>query len=492
MKSTWKLIAGIMMVLAIAGCSEDDDVSNPPAQITASTVQFGPDESETENAQLHTIELIFDKAAPLSGEIELEIISAFLEDIQTTPAHTNGVVLIPVSKGDENASFTLTWTDDDVINDIDRVFFLEITHLSNGFTYGENKSAIFSISDNEAQVMVSFPRNNMEISENESGGVDIVMPLSGPARGNGTATIQLEGFDESKFTTVPAYDGNGQIELEASHGFSALGFKIIPIADNIGSDMDIRFDIIGTSGSLTIGHKPSFQVKILATNNNSGLSGKAKSYETSAGGWKSSKTYEYAEDGRLFKVHWKTETPALKQGTNTYYYAANGLIERINYSLEQEDEYFYQENGRIVKSEIKANSIVKSYAEYDYDEAGNVGAKALYHRQSNGSFKLNFVFINLYFTDGNLFNQMVFVPIDAQDDYALIETRTYNSYLTTDNPFSEIEIIPGIVTQHKLPASYRLEKEGVDLIYNFSYTYNSAGKPVQRSTTGETTTYTYY
>ena len=58
-------------------------------------------------------------------------------------------------------------------------------------------------------------------------------------------------------------------------------------------------------------------------------------------------------------------------------------------------------------------------------------------------------------------------------------TRTFEGYSNTFNPYPMIEIIPEVVAPHTLPASYRREETGVNLLYNFTYDFREDGLPVR-------------
>jgi hypothetical protein len=146
----------------------------------------------------------------------------------------------------------------------------------------------------------------------------------------------------------------------------------------------------------------------------------------------------------------------------------------------------------VIRSETIENGIKKSYALYDYDQAGNIGGKATYYLQSDGSYKQSLTFIYLYFNDGNLYKQLTYTPSDGNEEYVLLSTRTYEGYLNVSNPFPVFEIVPTISAQIKLPSSYRMEENGVNLVYHFSYQVNENGLPISRSTNLETTIYAYY
>jgi hypothetical protein len=64
------------------------------------------------------------------------------------------------------------------------------------------------------------------------------------------------------------------------------------------------------------------------------------------------------------------------------------------------------------------------------------------------------------------------------------------------NPFPMVEILPTVKTQTKLPTVYRVEENGLDILYNVSYEFRSdglVGKRLATSTSdNEVVAYNYY
>lgn len=340
-------------------------------------------------------------------------------------------------------------------------------------------------------VKANFENPGGALYENDADGATVNILFSAPVKESGTVIIQLEGQPgAAPFTTEPAIDASGRLELEVAVGATSAGFALLPVNDAVGNgNQTAVFSIIGAEGGIVKGNKLSYELSVMDDE----LLARAKSYQTYAGNWRVKRTYAYGASGKVAKVNWEKATPALTTGTEAYTYAGNGLIERVNYYPDN-DEYFFQENGRIIRSEKIVNGLKTAYSEYDYDPAGNVGSKALYNRQSSGEFALSFVFVYLYYEDGNLYKQLTYYPIAGGEELELISTRTYEGYGDKANLFP-LELIPGIAAQRTLPTSFRLEEHGMELEYKFSYEFREDGLPVKRHTSGagsEVTEYEYY
>jgi hypothetical protein len=46
-----------------------------------------------------------------------------------------------------------------------------------------------------------------------------------------------------------------------------------------------------------------------------------------------------------------------------------------------------------------------------------------------------------------------------------------------------VDILPDQKSQNNLPASYRIEENGHDITYQFTYEFDNAGKPLSRTAT---------
>lgn len=334
-------------------------------------------------------------------------------------------------------------------------------------------------------VAVSFDED-FEIMENASS-KEIILQFDRPAAVEGEILLEVSSENMEAFELSPTVT-EGILQLDIQKGQSKVILSLLPTNnDLLEGTKKLQLEIKSLSDHFLLGIKKQLKIEILDDE----LVGKPKGYRTETGSWKMKENYEYDVQGRILKMNWETETPALRSGTQTYFYNTEGKLEHINYS-QNHNEYFYWENGKITRSEEFEDGTKTSFKEYDYDTAGNVAGVAKYDLQDNGSYKLNLIFIYLYWEDGNIYKQLTYIPARENDEESLISTQTYEDYLDKPNLFPVMEIIPTISTQKNLPGSYRLEEDGSDLFYSFSYEYNEEGLPVKRTTSSEVTFYEYY
>ncbi len=481
----------VIMVMAILISCDDEQDENPSSDFPV-VVQLTDNFTLSENADWQDVFINFNKPAPTDGILKIEVTTNSLEDFQTNPDIEDDQIEVLFSKGVSKTSFKVKAVDNQTLDESRAVSF-EITTVPQGYLIGEKASTTMTISDDEAPVTANFETETGNLVENNAEGLTVNISLSSPVPANGKVLIQLsENFDPEIFSTQPAFDENGIIELEAPIGANNLSFTVQAVNDALlKGHKTFSFVIAEVLSGIEKGTSLSFELSILDDE----LISKPKSYESFGGNWRAKRTYEYDELGRISKVHWENETPGLSSGTYTYYYSANGLIEKIN-SHEGIDEYFYQENGKIIKSEKVQNGVIKSYNLYDYDPAGNLGGMAIYHRQSNGDYLESFVIVNLFFDHGSIYKQLTYIPDDNSDDYILISTKTYDYLEGKSNPFPMTEAFPYDKMQNLLPNYYRVEENDEDLTYQISYEFNDLGFPINRTASGnsgnEITNYEYY
>ncbi|MCB0597874.1 MAG: hypothetical protein H6557_03305 [Lewinellaceae bacterium] len=489
MMKTLKMIFGLLLMANLFGCQKDDIEVPPPAGSPVSAA-FGADELIAENSAAKEIKIQFNKPAPANGSIAVEVSADLPSSFQTTPAIVDGEIEIPVTKGSRSASFTITPVDNNTL-DGNKAIVFELSLLPEGFQMGTKKSAQVTILDDESPVEASFASASRTLRKDQLEGISVAILLSAPAPAEGKVSVQLNNLAEAAlFTTQPALNAAGRLELSVPVGATSTSFTIKPANANWDGNKNVVFSITDTQGGIIKGNGLSLELALI----DAATTALPKSYETVGGNWRYKRTYEYDGGGRVKKVHWEQETPFFSQGTDTYFYAQNGLIERVNYRAGK-DEYFYQENGRIVRSEEIANGVMTAYKEYDYDAAGNVGASDTYYRQPDGTYAKSLIFVYLYQAEGNIYKQLTYIPTAGSGEPSLNSTRTFEGYSNIASPFPMIEIIPGVIAQPNLPASYRVEENGADLLYHFSYDFREDGLPVRRHTSGagsEVTTYEYY
>lgn len=482
MKKNWSAGIALAMMAMLSSCSEETTL-NTPTRVT-----FKDSQNFTENSTNNELVIEFNKPANHDGKIWVTIESEFLDAFETTPAIEDGQLEIPVAKGSSGASFIVNPVNNTLL-DGNKTITFTLKEVSEGFTIGNASEIPISILDDESHATVDFASLTNSVNEHDLNGLTLQLNLSAPAPGTGTIKLKLQqAYDNTLFTTEPPLAADGSITFEIEPGDTQIAFKLHPVNNSIiKGHQSLNLVINQATGVLIKGLQSSTAVTILDDE----LSNKPLSYESAGGGWKSKKQYVYDELGRISKIHWETETPYLLSGTDTYYYSQDGLIERVNHYPNQ-DEYYYAEEGKIVRSEVIKNGIRTEYTEYGYDPAGNVGGKTSFHRQTDGSFLQGFTFIYLYFTNGNIYKQLTYQPVEGEEEPILISTRTYDHYLTALNPFPVYDIIPNISAQKNLPGSYRLEGNGTDLLYNFTYDFSEEGFLTKRTTGGETTVYKYY
>lgn len=483
---------GLAATASVVMSCDDDDVKTQ----SLSTVQFAAEENAIiENSDSKSVLLNFTTPASSDGIIEISADTTMLKYFDTTPAIVNGTIALPVEEQASSAFFMVTPKNDFVINE-NRLIQFKLKDIVGNFLIGTKNNFTLTIQDDEstsALSYVNFVPANATISETYKDGYALEVQVSESSSANGEIVLiaaSEKALYGQHYVTEPAFT-DGQLSLAVA-GSSILSFKVIPLDNNIiNGDYEIDFSISQTTGNVVKGttSKETFRVT------DDELSNKPKGYTIGAGSWGLKRLVEYDEAGRISEVYVESATPGTSTRTETYFYSTAGLLEKIN-EYPGIDEIFTWENGRIVKSEKINHGEVKSYALYDYDDLGNVSSTMNYYLQPDGQFKLGTMFAYLYFTDGNLYKVLGYVPDQNGGEPLLISTRTFDGYIDKQNPFPMVDILPTVKSQTKLPSTYRVEENGVDLLYNLSYTFRPDGLVAERIATGgqttESATYLYY
>lgn len=481
-------LATLLLGSLFLACEDDDKLVLP------ATVQFENNSlSVPENNEKSTIKILLSKAASVAGELSIQLNSEYDNHFSIEPAPQENMLRLPVAIGQTFVSFDVRPVNNTVL-DGDKKIDFTITSITDGFNIGTIKTLSATLVDDETPADVSFLYDHGSIRENTSAGSMVRIMLSHPATGSSSIAVSIQSTGViygTNFITEPAVSDN-RITFSVEAGADHVEFKVIPVNDDkFQGDKTILYTIAEITGPISKGDQLQHELKIVDDE----LGGKGKGYEIFAGNWRYKKNYAYNENGLLTAVTWEQNTPGYSGGTYTYFYDQDGKIQKIVTSSVDETRYVWNE-GKIVKSEEYRSGTLKQYTLYSYDDAGNVGEAAAHYRQPNGEMKLGLLFVYLYKTDGNLYKQLVYTPIEGSDDYNLNSTRTYDGYLDIDNPFPMVEIIPTIVSQPKLPASYRVEENGHDILYTFTYEFSEDGQPTKRTATSpsgsEVAYYEYY
>jgi hypothetical protein len=153
-------------------------------------------------------------------------------------------------------------------------------------------------------------------------------------------------------------------------------------------------------------------------------------------------------------------------------------------------------NNRIERADVYQDDVLIQYANYAYDEQGNVAGVEPFYKQQDGIFKRGLFSIYLYFTDGNIYKALTYNDSPNSDEPVLITTRTYDQYTDVSAPISMVEILPNVKSQKHLAGSYRMENHSInsDMLYSITYEFRPDGKPSKRiaSAPGDTQTVVYH
>jgi hypothetical protein len=478
-----------LLTFSIVSCEDETEAVVKPglAQFETSELSF------SENSETKNVIVLFNKQASAAGEVMLQISSASMDKFQFNPGAVDGRILLSFSKGESQVSFEITPLNNDVVDGNKTVSFT-ILSISPGYEIGANKTLAIKCVDDESPARADFVASEGELHEDGGSGRPVTIIFSRETKAPGTLRLSIQSDDATYgthfITDPPALDGIITLAVQEKKG--SVSFIVSPVNDMLyDAGRTIKYSIVEAEGGVEKGGVLEHNMKIIDDE----LLGTGKGYEIIAGSWRYKKRYEYNEDGTISKVYWDQQTPGHSGGVNNYVYNSTGQLEKIIRSSVRE-EFFLRENGRIVRSEEYTNNVLTKYMLYGYDDAGNVAESAVHYRQPDGSLKLSLIFVYLYHLDHNVYKVLGYSVSDESDDPVLISTKTFDHYYDVENPFPMVDILPGQKAQNKLPSSYRVEENGHDIVYGFTYQYSGEGRPLTRTATSssgqEVAYYEYY
>jgi hypothetical protein len=491
MKTIFRLVylAALFFVgVAFQSCEEADELSSPGAPVTVKfpTVNLGL--SELAGATEITIPL--SRPAATNGTITINAYWENENDFTSQPAVEDGKIILPVTAGQSQVKFVLTPADNSLYTG-NRNLHFTIASVTDGFIIGTEKSLHVTIYENDQPNLVNFVATEVSVQEQYAEGMMVAIGFSLQAVDAGEVELELlnaTGLYGTHFTTEPEAI-NGKITLPVTAGTSFLPVKFIPV-DNVTLNGHKEFSvrIVGATGAVVKGDRLNLNITLVDDE----LAGKPKGYETGAGQWKVKRTYEYNESGQIARIH--VEQNSLNW-TETYHYDENNLLKKITQWASDETIFKRDDQNRITRSEEFREGVMKKYSIYSYDQVGNIGEMAIFHRQPTGEFVMSSLFVYLYYSNSNsVYKRLTYYPL-GDDEYELIteETYEYFSQILPWNPFPMVNILPEVNAQPLFPSRYTLERDGNEYVYDLHYEFNAAGYPISRRTgSGETTYYQYY
>lgn len=478
----------LLLSASLVACEEESEA--PSSSPENNSVHF-EDATQTlreDDATAITVTLAFSQPAAVRGMIDLEIDAGTRARIQTLPAHINGQLSIPFTKGASQLQFIVAAINNDV-PDGDAIALIRIKP-SEHFDSSEGAAFQLTLHDDDEVVIPSiadFADHVGMIAENRTEPVVYSIRLSAPVALESQINIHVASSNTTTFVTNPAAESE-TITLTASVGTTELSFTLTPLNNaEITGATDITFSIQSVTGSVIKGT----DVEQKLTISDDELTGKLRGYET-VGADSEKRLYAYDAKGRIATILRETSTGF--RSTDTYYYDAEDRLVKINKSPGRDVHYLWS-NGRIERAEAYQDGALKEYANYAYDDHGNIAGAEPYHRQVDGSFKRGLFSVYLYFTDGNIYKSLLYQDVAGQDEPVLIRTRTYDNYLPNEAVIPMVEIIPGMKSQKNLAGRYR-EEGNTDVTYWLTYEFNEEGLPVKRTASAPTdtqvTAYQYY
>lgn len=489
----------LIALLTITFLACDDDALEEENESKKITVQFETATRDVaENGGETTLLLKLSRPAFSNAILIMKADDAFPGVLNTDPAAENGLIAIEIQKGQMSAGLKLMPIDNQEQNG-SKTLSLILHDLPLQYIAGSNKAVILTVKDDDTSVPVhestaNFIHQEITLEETYTAGVEYQIHFSEAVAIAGTVSVALSaenGTYGQHYATEPAAEEN-VLMLQVAAGSRVIGFRVKPVANNqITGELKLNLTIAETTGSIRKGNN---LVQVLTIKDDE-LAGKPRGYELTGGNSIVKRFYEYNTDGRISKIRWETYSPYFSQGLETYHYDDNGRVISIDKHPGKQIVYHWS-SDKIIRSDEVVSGVVRTYTEFEYDDAGLVGMATSYHIQNNGTFSKGLFTLYLYFLDGNLYKSLTYQDTQNPEEPYLVSTKTYDNYIDVVNHFPMSEVLPSVKLQTKLATTYRLEEGELDHTYNMIYEYRPDGLPEKRIATGpgdtQTAVYHYY
>lgn len=156
MKSIIKHSIYFFASILVLGCSKDDDLpdqgSDTGSTSALTTLKLEESFSIPENSEAKQVKVLFNKAAPVSGEVQLKLSLQEGLSIQTIPEAVEKIITLPINKNDQSVFFTLIPIDNNIING-DMKISVTFHSLSEGFRKSTIEGITITIKDDELKGM---------------------------------------------------------------------------------------------------------------------------------------------------------------------------------------------------------------------------------------------------------------------------------------------------------------------------------------------------
>jgi len=208
--------------------------------------------------------------------------------------------------------------------------------------------------------------------------------------------------------------------------------------------------------------------------------------------------YYYRPDGQPDSLLWSRKNMFESEGKEIFVYdASSRLVKKIvsQTGLVDQEIVYTWADGKIAVARSYYNGKKDAYQFYDYNALGQL-AKIEFTKISpeSGGFFVSGENHYTYHADGNLHQVKEYVASLDEPQLTWTNTKTYTAYTSGLNPLPSMEVLPNVVLQKNLPASYVIQYPENTLTYTFTYSMQANGYPSTRTVTGmegEQNTYSY-
>lgn len=237
----------------------DDDEAPAPAEFEETDLVLA------ETADELTVNIPLGFAALADGTIDVELTGAsYGTDYTTVPAAADGKLTLSLTRGAENASFTVKPIDNELVNGNDRQIIATLSNATGGIVVGDDNVLEITLADDESPTPVNFKEVTQSVAEDgEAITVDIELAMATEA--DGSFTVNLEGGTYGTDYTTNPEGSSGSFTIEVAKGATEASFTFIPVDNDVVSSSDnvINLTLSNATGGLELGTRSAATITIV-------------------------------------------------------------------------------------------------------------------------------------------------------------------------------------------------------------------------------------
>lgn len=256
------LIIVLSTLLMFPACEDEEK------KISHSTIEFSMELQSINEGDVATILLTLDKPSPggSSVELTLETNAVYDQHYVTDPGLSSATsILLNISQGKQSAELQLTSFDNSKYEGT-KFIILQLKNATGQLRLGEATTLTVTIGDDEGPSLVNFSTRSAFLEEKQDEGIEVHIPLSAPALGEGSVTVALApgGAVNNVDFSIDQEVKDNTFSLNVVQNAPSVSFTVFPTDNDLFTgNFILRFSISETSGVVQKGSALEYSLTLV-------------------------------------------------------------------------------------------------------------------------------------------------------------------------------------------------------------------------------------